>query len=371
MISAGGALGGIFVSLIAPHLFVTFLEWNLGLGISYAVAAVVWLVGLRRSFRSQQATTPAHDPRPLGAARLVASAAAGIFMVAGLALVAYWQIDAALPDDDTILRDRNFYGRVTVNDVHSSKTHLHYRELRHGHVLHGRQFVSDGSAQTTALRKTTYYSETTGAGRAIQFFQSRPDMSVGVVGLGAGTLAAYDTQPGYRFTFYEINPVVIDIAKNKNYFTFWSDARGHKEIVAGDARLSFERQSPQAFDVLILDAFSGDAPPAHLLTREAFGVYQRHMKADGIIAVHITNHFVDLAPVVQAAADYYHYGVTRICTDDDSTHLLNHTDYMVLTRNEEFLKANPPVLREGLSPKIEPVVWTDHYSNLFQLLMFK
>ena len=164
---------------------------------------------------------------------------------------------------------------------------------------------------------------------------------------------------------------MIDVAQNPKYFTFLSECRGKVDIVPGDARLSLERQEPQQFDVLVLDAFSGDAPPAHLLTHEAFAAYERHMKPDGIIAVHITNRYVNLAPVVQAAADAFHYGVTRICTDDDDDRLLYHTDYMVLTHNEKFLAANPPVLREGLSPTITPVEWTDHYSNLFQLLMFK
>ena len=152
------------------------------------------------------------------------------------------------------------------------------------------QFISDDITQRRRL--TTFYGENTGVGHAIRFFQSRPNMHVGVVGLGAGTLAAYAKMPGQRITFYEISPEVEKIART--YFTFLKDCAGKADVVLGDARLSLDRAEPQKFDVLVLDAFSGDAPPAHLLTREAFAIYQRHMSPDGIIAVHITNRYVDL-----------------------------------------------------------------------------
>jgi spermidine synthase len=176
-------------------------------------------------------------------------------------------------------------------------------------------------------------------------------------------LAAYVKQPGQHITFYEINPEVEKIAKT--YFTFLEDCAGAHPIVPGDARLSLDRAKDQKFDVLVLDAFSGDAPPAHLLTLEAFKIYKRHMTPDGIIAVHITNRYVDLAPVVQAAAKEYDFGVTRIKTDDDDDDRLTfHTDYMLLSMTEDKL---PP----GDKSTIEPVVWTDRFSNLYQLLIAK
>jgi hypothetical protein len=373
MISAGGALGGIFVSLIAPHIFVTFLEWNIGLVVSYAVALVAWLVqlgwlGARRSpLQPRPAVTTSEPAKARGPMRMGFRVAGAVALAVGLISVVLWQLDNAKRPPNTVMRARNFYGLVSVRELTSDETNERYIELRNGHVRHGRQYVSDDPA--IRRRLTTYYSEQTGAGRAIRFFQSKPDMHVGVVGLGAGTLAAYATQPNQRMTFYEINPEVVGIA-NK-YFTYLKDCRGKPpDVVPGDARLSFEREAPQEFDVLVLDAFSGDAPPAHLLTREAFGLYEKHLALDGIIAVHITNRYVNLAPVVQAAADFYKFGTTRICTPDDYIHLIYHTDYLLLSRNRAFLAANPPVLRAGLPTQIQPVAWTDQYSNLFELLKF-
>jgi hypothetical protein len=367
MISAGGALGGIFVSLIAPHVFVTFLEWNIGLVVSFAVALLAWLVQLGfLGFKRAKDSSAMPQRRPLKIGMQIVGV---VVLAAGLIPLVLWQISDASAPSSMVMRARNFYGLVSVSELTSPDTHERYFELRNGRVRHGRQYVSDHPA--IRQRLTTYYSEQTGAGRAIRFFQSRPTMNIGVVGLGAGTLAAYATRPGQRITFYEINPEVVGIA-NK-YFTFLADCRargGQAEVVPGDARLSMEREQPEQFDVLVLDAFSGDAPPAHLLTREAFGLYEKHLAADGIIAVHITNHYVNLAPVVQAAADWYKFGTTRICTPDDRPHLIYHTDYMLLSRNEPFLRANPPVLRAGLSPQIQPVAWTDQYSNLFELLKF-
>ncbi len=370
LISAGGALGGIFVSLIAPHVFKSFLEWNIGLVVSFALAGIVWLEAL--GWLGRPADRVAGDPAPTSSSgfRQAGRMLSIPGLAVGLILVVLWQIQDATPRSNTVFRTRNFYGLVSVRDVTDvDDPTLHFHELRNGRIKHGRQFVSPDPVRRRQL--TTYYGEQTGAGRAIRYFQSQPEMHVGVVGLGAGTIAAYATQPGHRITFYEINPVVIDVAQNPSYFTFLSECRGKIDIVPGDARLSLVRQPPQKFDVLVLDAFSGDAPPAHLLTHEAFAAYERHMQPDGIIAVHITNRYVNLAPVVQAAADAFHYGVTRICTDDDDDRLLYHTDYMLLTHNDKFLAANPSVLRKGMSPTIAPVEWTDHYSNLFQLLMFK
>ncbi|HEX3996982.1 MAG TPA: fused MFS/spermidine synthase [Pirellulales bacterium] len=361
MIAAGGAIGGIFVSLIAPRIFKSFLEWNFGLVASYGVALVVWFIASSRRRYSIRSSSAARAPFGIG--RMIAAS----LLAAGLCFVAVWQTKDSLPAANTIYRARNFYGLVSVRKFKGDKATAPYIELRNGHIRHGRQFLSPDLVQRQRL--TTYYAENTGAGRAIRFFQSKPDLRVGVVGLGAGTLAAYARQPGQRITFYEINPEVEKIART--YFTFLKDCGGQADVVLGDARLSLDRAPPQKFDVLVLDAFSGDAPPAHLLTREAFAIYQRHMADGGIIAVHITNRYVDLAPVVQAAADFYHLGTTRIKTVDDDDNLIYHTDYMLLTNNRAFLNATPPELPPGDAAPIHAVVWTDHYSNLFQLLLRK
>jgi spermidine synthase len=174
--------------------------------------------------------------------------------------------------------------------------------------------------------------------------------------------------------FDEINPEVVAIAENPSYFTFLSGMKergGSYDYALGDARLSMEAEPPQHFDVLVLDAFSGDAPPVHLLTQEAFQLYKKHINPGGIIAVNIQNQFIDMAPVVKAAADECHYGLTRIWTDQDDARLYYQVDWVLLTTDEKFLAAHPMQLKLGVSKEIKPVAWTDHYSNLFQLLMTK
>ncbi len=337
MISGGGALGGLLVSLVAPHVFDSFLEWNLGLIVSFVLAGALAAISLRFDW----------------------------IIAIGLLLVTYWQVDNARLPPEALFQHRNFYGLVRVNEVNDDGQH--YMQFKSGRISHGRQWVSDD--RKIRLEPTSYYSRDSGVGHAVEYHAKRPEMKIGVVGLGAGTMAAYATKPGHEIKFYEINPEVITIAND--YFTFLRECGGKAEVVLGDARLSMEREPPQNFDVLVLDAFSGDAPPVHLLTREAFAEYKRHLKPDGIIAVNIKNQYIQLAPVIKAAADYYGYHWTRRWTNEDSKQLIYDVDWMMLTNDEEFLKANPPVLDKDVSPEVDAAVWTDHYSNLFQLLMRK
>ncbi len=380
LISAGGAIGGIFVSLIAPHIFISFLEWNLGLVASYMLAGVLLAIAVYHR-PSGSNTGSSMEGSPSGAAiaqkprgiSWLAGPAAVLIAVVGALFVIFWQIDYASLPPEALMQHRNFYGIVRVNDIvdvdEETGVSRHYHQFKSGRISHGRQWISDDPK--LRLEPTSYYARSAGVGRAISYCQNRPEMRVGVVGLGCGTLAAYAEQPGQTVKFYEINPEVIDIAQNREYFTFLHECKGKCEIALGDARLSMEAEAPQQFDVLVLDAFSGDAPPVHLLTREAFAQYKRHLKPGGIIAVNIQNQFVDMAPVVKAAADEYRYDWTRIWTDEDAEHLLYQVDWMLLTNDQKFLKANPPHLAKGVSLEIQPVAWTDHYSNLFQLLMRK
>ncbi len=363
LIAAGGALGGALVSLIAPRIFPGFWEWNLALVVSLVVVGVYWLRsnGFRR--KSPEAAVIRGGLRFRSIAAAIGWVIGAGALTAGMIVVAIWQLQALTPAAANIHQRRNFYGVVKVYDYKDDRGH--YRQFKSGGVSHGRQWVSDDP--TKRREATAYYAPETGAGRAIRFFQHEPDMRVGVVGLGVGTLATYATKPGHTIKFYEINPEVVSIAKN--FFTYLSDSGGRAEIALGDARLTLEAERPQNFDVLVLDAFSGDAPPAHLLTREAFAVYHRHMKPDGIIAVNIKNRYVRLTPVVKAAADAEGLRTTRIWTDEVPSRLLYEVDYMMLTNNEEFLKANPPILAPGDNGQFEPILWTDHFNNLLRLLM--
>ena len=183
--------------------------------------------------------------------------------------------------------------------------------------------------------------------------------------MGAATVAAYGGK-GNVFRFYEINPSIVHIARD--HFTYLADMeeRGATaEIVMGDARLSLEREPPQHFDVLLLDAFSGDSVPVHLLTVEAFKIYQKHMLPSGIIAVHVTNRYLELAPVIEKVAAAVGMKTTRIITEESGDD--NFTDYVLVTNNEAFLQAHPADT-QGYEKDLPVSLWTDQNYNLFEVL---
>ena len=276
MIAAGGAFGGIFVGVIAPRIFHDFYE----LPIALAGCAIVALVCL----------TPAgsrHSRRVLffGSAAIVAI---------GFAFLPY----LTAPQHQMSSTARNFYGVLRVQDDPASANQPARRDLLNGTIVHGIEILEPGRR----AEATTYYGAESGAAFALNEAHRRGTISAGIIGLGAGTLAAYG-KPGDRFTFYEINPLVIQAADSE--FDFLRDSQAHIDIVPGDARLSLERQSSQNFDLLLADAFSGDAIPVHLLTLESFQIYFNHLKPDGLLAIHISNKFLDLKPVVEAAAQSF------------------------------------------------------------------
>ena len=186
-----------------------------------------------------------------------------------------------------------------------------------------------------------------------------------MIGLGAGTIAAYG-RAGDVIHFYEINPQVIDVARRE--FSFLGDSAATIEIALGDARLSLAGEPPQAFDLLAVDAFSGDAIPVHLLTKEAMGIYLRHLKPDGVMAFHVTNHFLKLAPVVQQIADANGLAAALIA-DERDTDITYKSDWVLVTRNRAWLRRDD--IASAASPideipRLRP--WTDDFNNLFQIL---
>jgi SAM-dependent methyltransferase len=215
------------------------------------------------------------------------------------------------------------------------------------------------------LLPTTYYGPDSGVGLALARCCANAKR-VGAIGLGAGTLAAYGKTSDY-FRFYEINPQVIDIAKN--YFSYLRDSPAQIDIVLGDARVSLESEAPQHFDVLAVDAFSGDAIPVHLLTREAFAVYLRHLKPDGILAVHTSNTYLNLPPVVELLAEDAGCEARMIINDDDHRKLIDSSDWVLVTRNWHFLDAiDGTVMTEPISVPPTLRLWSDDFNNLFQIL---
>lgn len=323
-IAAGGALGAVFVGLVAPRVFNSYLE----LPVSVAVCVILG-----------QALLYGYAPRYL----------ARLSVVAALAFVAATRLTAPA---GTLLRQRNFYGTLRVIDSGTSQAAV--RALYNGTILHGMQFLSAGQSRLP----TTYYGPRSGAGLALDS-RRKSNLRAGVIGLGVGTLAAYG-RAGDSFRFYELNPAVIQVASM--YFRFLNESAAATEVVAGDGRLALEREPPQNFDVLILDAFSGDSIPVHLLTRQAFEVYFRHLRPGGIVAVHVTNRYLDLAPVVDALAAALQKQVRIIHSGADPPSGIYAADWSLVADNLDEWPSRPQTLALKLTP------WTDDYSNLFRIL---
>jgi len=262
---------------------------------------------------------------------------------------------------DTIYTSRNFYGMLRVQDSGGDDVDRR-RTLVHGTIMHGKQYLHP-SFQS---EPTSYYTRNSGIGRLIEAMHPRKgSIKVGVIGLGTGTLATYGAK-GDVYRFYEINPGVVSVAQRD--FTFLKNSDATIELSLGDARLSLEREAPQQFDVLAIDAFSSDAIPVHLITREAVEVYLRHMKPDGVIAFHVTNRYLNLVPVVEAIAN--ELGLQALWFDDPGLEPFGSASSWVLLAKDPA-RLNDPRLTDP-SSRIETRrdwrVWTDDFNNLVQVL---
>ena len=364
MIAGGGALGGMLVSLVAPLVFTTYLEWKLGVFGGYVLAILVALAAWRGR---RMAAPPKH---PGGAMRLGATLVKGMVVLLMLGGLYETVTFLGLGGATSLEAVRNFYGTVSIREVDRKNPALHGYVMKSGRVVHGFQFVDPKKH----AEPTTYYTRRSGVGRTLELLQARkPDLRVGTVGLGVGTLAAY-AGPGSKYRFYEINPVVERFARDRRYFTYLADHADQVDVVLGDARLSLERQSPQRFHLLVLDAFSGDAIPSHLLTREAFEIYRGHLAnrsedgIDGSIAVHVTNKYFDLRPVVVSAAAQLGLEYLTIKTRGADADGSNRAHWMILSRDRELIQALRPFVNDSEPPR-KPVVWTDDHSDPFKLLI--
>lgn len=341
-ISIGGALGGVFVGLVAPRVFLDLYELPVGLVMMAAMAALVLALD-------------AHTIA--GALRGAVVAGAGALAVA-LAGTLWWIYDGYARD--TTVRVRNFYAAMRVRD--SGFGAEQERVLTHGSITHGKQFTVPERRKWV----TTYYGETSGVGRAILAAGLDGPVRVGVIGLGAGTLAGYG-RAGDSFRLYEINPQVIELARAQ--FTYVADTRAKVEMSLGDARLSLEREPPQGFDVLAMDAFSSDAIPVHLLTAEALETYFRHLKPGGVLAVHISNRYLDLKPVLRAAAARFGRHARLVDEDSDDARGVYGSTW-VLIADDPGVFERPPLA--GAAAPLESDrrvrLWTDDYSDLWRIL---
>ncbi|MFC4307673.1 spermidine synthase [Steroidobacter flavus] len=342
MISLGGVIGGAFVGLIAPNIFHTYVEFPL---LVVLIAELyVMLQWYRRGAR-----------RTLWLFRIVMIL--GVLTLMGELLRAEYQ-----DRRESVLVQRNFYGTLSVQDDPSS-FELARRYLIHGTISHGYQYLHE------ELRRlpSSYFSKHSGAGLALTALQSEGPVRMGVVGLGVGVMSGYVRNGDYA-RFYEINPAVVDIADS--YFTFLPAARkdGDVKVLLGDARLTLEDQSPQAFDLLAIDAFSSDAIPTHLLTHEAFELYFKHLKPDGVLAVHISNRYIDLVPVCARSAEHVNRSARVVRSISDGTY--DTSIWVVVTSNQELLARpefqNANTYKATAAPSFHG--WTDQYSSVWPLM---
>jgi SAM-dependent methyltransferase len=257
---------------------------------------------------------------------------------------------------------RNFYGALRVYDEESTGSMGPVRTLRHGTIDHGEEFLLPQYERFA----TTYYATKSGVGLAIQKLQMNGGINVGVIGLGAGTIATY-ARPIDHYTFYDINPLVLHIARTQ--FRFLRNCMAPNEVILGDARLSLERESSKQFDVLAVDAFSGDAIPVHLLTRQAYSLYWRHLKPDGVLAVHVSNQYLHLAPVVAMSAAESGKQAMLVSIEGEDDKEVTASDWVLVSSRPGFF--DQPEIK-GAAEKIDPIpglrMWTDDYSNLYKIL---
>lgn len=366
MIALGGAIGGILATLLAQYLFTTGfweLQWVVIAG-GVLVTLIMHREGVpvphkqaRRAKRqpaaAQQKTKPA----------VVASSVA--LSLLGISVLLIMQAVSS----ETRLATRNFYGVLRVWETNADSPKLRAYQLTHGKTAHGFQF----DQPILRVLPTTYYAETSGVGLSILTHPSRPGpLRVGALGMGIGILAAYG-EPGDLFRFYEINPEMIKIAQGRDgYFWYVRDSKAKVEVVEGDARISLERElaanGSQGFDLLVLDAFSGDAVPIHLLTKQAFDIYLQHVKQNGIVAVNVSNRYFKLDQVVHRLAEEFKLESVLIEDKGDGVQSYDSA-WMLLARESGLLQAQDiatRVAQRSYGPSLS--LWTDDYSNLLQII---
>jgi hypothetical protein len=341
LFAAGGALGSFFVGIALPMVS----SYNLDLPITFLVTA---LLALRANWRGGWSQ------------RMLWLVASGAMIV-----LVFWVRTAY--QRDTLVAVRNFYAslRVTQNHSYPGAT---VRTLSNGSIEHGTQIFGTEELRHTP---TTYYAPDSGVGLALKFCCAGRQKNVGVVGLGAGTIAAYG-QPGDRIRFYDINPAVEPIARN--VFSYIRDSGAHVDVLTGDARSTLEHSTPQNFDVLVLDAFSGDAIPVHLLTKEALDLYRRNLALGGIVAFHVSNRHINLGPPIGLLADSAGMQAKVFSTvADDQGGYSSPGEYgstwILVSANQDFFQI--PEVRihaEPVRPKAGLRVWTDDYSAVLPVL---
>jgi hypothetical protein len=353
-ISVGGAIGGLFVAFFAPRVFNSLFELPiLVCMVAFLILLVLW---------KERPVTSADDPddrKGLNDSNIWWTIwGVGAALAVVMSVYLYQGHQKSIQGSRLLVR--NFYGALRVADTVDDG--IPVRQLSHGTIDHGEQ-ISD------PLRKrwpTTYYGPNSGVGLTIKKLQEKGPIRYGVIGLGTGTLSTYARKGDYC-RIYDINPLVMNIARTE--FTFVPESPGTIDLVLGDARLSLERDTPQNFDVIAVDAFSSDSIPIHLLTREAFLVYWKQLKPDGVLAVHVSNRYLSLEPVVHLAAESMGKKTAFISSEEDTNADVFTSDWVLVTSRPDFLESEP-IKSARSEPTSRPHLrmWTDDYSNLWQIV---
>ena len=341
MVSIGGAAGGLFVGLVAPRVFHIFLELPIALVACGALAALLTWRTARNASGKLLYAVPA-------------------FALALTAVVAWHVFEyVAYINSNALLMTRNFYGTLRVKQHGRGDDPEATRALVHGVINHGWQYVDPG----LRAEPISYFGPGSGIAKALDFYRERP-RRVGVIGLGVGVFMAWG-RPGDYFRIYELDPDVVRIAREQ--FWYLADSKATIEVVTGDGRLSMERDPPQKFDLISVDAFSSGAIPIHLLTREALQAYRRHLAPGGVIVYNVTNRFVNLAPQLKLVAEAERMQILLI-NDEPSEDKYSGTAYVLVTENPQILADK----RFADADDIEPIpgleTWTDGFNNLFKVV---
>jgi hypothetical protein len=285
-----------------------------------------------------------------------------IWMAGAAAAIVVLSTQVHQYDDDAVALMRNFYGTLRVRESNLPPQSDTDRQLLNGTIEHGAEWF----APQFLGQPLTYYAPDSGLGLAIRLCCGADVKRVGVIGLGTGTVAAYGN-PGDAIRFYEINPLVERLARH--WFTFLHDSPARIEVILGDARLSLAAESPQHFNVIVVDAFSGDAIPVHLLTREALALYRRHLQPGGVIVFHVSNQYINLEPVVAAIARDAGMKAVSVHSRGDEQNGFYYADWILVTANDTLL-SQPEIVNNGFPTSLQANVrlWTDNYSSVFPLL---